>query len=650
MHRSFCTWRPATTGLVCALALACGGTDPVELILERIPLADPQCGVPEGANTVRIRALGQFPVSATTVATFGIGEDVVLSQFPRQIEALAVEVLGPSSDPISVGRTAPFDFERADPGDPLPVFMAPVDGACEVAGLGSPRIEPLAARIMDQVLVTGGHDGTIGVAGAELYDTRTASFRTTEAGHYGTDERGIVGASLTSVGDLAVAVGGPVTAWQSWDRTGQTSGPQFLPEARAFHAAVALDETRLFLAAGCSQVTSSLQCEVSSTLRTTSILDIESGDLTAGPRLQQDRLGGAAYLDGNGSIVLVGGRDMSGALVMGTERVVLGEMEAVLECDASGAASAQLISGSLVTGFGDQSAASGALYWQPSGAADALALVDQPVRSDPTMTVTEDGAIVILGGGQGAARLRPLDGRLLPMATTFGAPRSRHGATVLADGSILVVGGADEVGQARADAWLLRPPLSGPLSNDDVTVRFGEAEAARAWVPRSLASLQLVDSGTPYAQIESSQDKGIPSEFALVAGPELSAARIVATLSAPAGLGVFLGYKEGRGWLVSLRSGQRASVGQIEDGVLTEISGCQQQEVVADADLDDEGAPISLSVELSATTLQVRSGERRLLRCDTLGQPPMGFVGLGAFGSAGARLRVDAMTASRRLP
>ena len=174
-----------------------------------------------GANTVRIRALGQFPVSASTVATFGIGEDVVLSQFPRRIEALAVEVLGASSDPISVGRTAPFDFERADPGDPLPVFMAPVDGACEVAGLSSPRIEPLAARIMDQVLVTGGHDGTSGVAGAELYDMRTASFRGTEEGHYGTDERGIVGASLTSVGELAVAVGGPVTAWQSWDRAGQ---------------------------------------------------------------------------------------------------------------------------------------------------------------------------------------------------------------------------------------------------------------------------------------------------------------------------------------------------------------------------------------------------------------------------------------------
>lgn len=618
----------------------CGGSEPVGLRLRRVPTLDPACALGGDGNTVRVRAIGDFPVTARSSVTFPVGEEISIGQFTAQIEAVEVEVLGATSDPVAVGRSAGFVFDDLEDGDEISVYLAPRDGACELPGLERARMDFRMVALGRRALVLGGSDGDGPLTSVELFDPDDPGSQVLADDHYGTGDRGFAGASLTTVGARAVAAGGPATAWQSWSEDGSSDGPQFLPEGRAFHAAVALDDHRLFLAAGCSQVTSELACDSATLLRSTSILDVDTGALVAGPRLELDRIGGSAFVDVDGSIVVAGGVDAAGALVADAERIDVDALEVGRLSGAAGGVAAQLPSGSVVVGFSGAGPDGVSVIPAAGSSPHSLLGIGAPLAA--TLTTTDDGSLIAIGAS--VARYRPIDGAIVPMAVSLGGARTRHGAVHLADGTVLVVGGADGAGNARADVWRLRPPLRGPLSNDDITVRFADIEVASLWVPRDPAQVVRVADPSPHAEIE-------PGEYAVLAGPRFRSVALNATLAARSGIALLFGFDRGRGWRVELDPGRPAAALELLAGAEEPLVGCDLAEVVADADLiGAEGQPVTLTAVSSPQELVVRSGERMLLRCRSLGTPPLGYVGFGVLDGATERVRLDALTVSRRLP
>ncbi|MBT8493642.1 MAG: hypothetical protein KJO07_11330, partial [Deltaproteobacteria bacterium] len=342
------------------LGLGCGGDDVVGLRLVRVPTLDPACGDLGSASSVRVRALGEFPAGdQAAVVVSADGGEVAIESFSPRLQAVAVEVLGPDGTDLLVGRSAAFDFSDVEDGQELPVFLAAPDGACEVEGMSRARVGPRLVPLGDGALVIGGVDDDGPVATVERFRPAAGDFEILGDDHFGTGSGGFIGASLTAVGNRAIAVGGPVTAWQAWELDGTSAGPQFLPEARAFHAAVAIDSNRVLLAGGCSQVvTGSQSCAPGSALRTTSVLDIDSGEIERGPRLLSDRIGGTAYVDVDGTVILVGGTDLDGSAIASGERLELGADEGVAIANLSGASSGQMLSGSVVVGYGQGAAPS----------------------------------------------------------------------------------------------------------------------------------------------------------------------------------------------------------------------------------------------------------------------------------------------------
>ena len=156
--------------------LGCGGDEGIGLHLRRVPTLEPGCGIGPDANTVRVRALGDFPVTARSSVTFPLGEPITISQFPAQIEGIAVEVFGASSDTVAIGRTGAFDFAELDDGDEVSIFLAPRDGACAVEPMQAARSGAHAVMLGSRVLVLGGRDGSRAVTTVELYNPATASF------------------------------------------------------------------------------------------------------------------------------------------------------------------------------------------------------------------------------------------------------------------------------------------------------------------------------------------------------------------------------------------------------------------------------------------------------------------------------------------
>jgi len=625
--------------LLVGAGAGCGGSEPVGLRLRRVPTLDPDCALSGGGNTIRIRAIGDFPVTARSSVTFPVGEAISIGQFTAQLEGVAVEVFGASSDPVAIGRSAQFAFDDLADGDEVPVYLAPEDGACELRGLERARMDVRAVVLGRQVLVLGGRDADGAVGDVELFDPDQPRSQLVDDDHYGNGERGFAGASLTTFGDRAVAAGGPATAWQLWREDGSSDGPQFLPEGRAFHAAVALDDHRLFLAAGCAQVTSELACDPATLVRSTTILDVDTGELSPGPRLELDRIGGSAFVDVDGTIVVVGGSDGDGVVVADAERIDLATGDVVRLVDAPGSVAAQLASGSVVVGFSGAGPDGVSVIPATGLEPHSLLGIGAPLAS--TLTEADDGSLIAIGAA--VARYRPIDGAVLPLDVDLGGPRSRHGAVRLPDGSLLVLGGADGEGNPRADVWRLRPPLRGPLSNDDLTVRFGDLEVASPWVPRDPAQVVRVADPSPHAEIEG-------GEVAVLAGPRYRAVTMNATVAARTGVSLLLGFDRGRGWRVDLDPGRSAAAVELLAGSEDPLVGCDVEEVVADADLiADDGAPVTVTAVSSPQELSVRSGDRLLLRCRALGTPPLGYVGFGVAGGAD-RVRVDALTVSRRLP
>lgn len=632
--------------------------------LERVkPAADPDCGAPADARNLVITALGEFPATEATARSIEVGAsaaDISIEGFPPGTNSLEVEVRGSGGAVRAVGRTPLFSVDELDDGAVVPVFMAPVDGFCETGPPARARDAPLAARAGASVLVAGGADADGPVDEVELYDPSTGRFSSLGAPLYGSDlEAGLAGASMTAMPDGGVVIaGGGATAFQVYDPEVGFGPPQFLREARAHHAAVALGRDRLLLAAGCARLEGEV-CAAGAALSTSVVLTVSTGELADGPGLARLRVGGRALREADGRVLLIGGVDGDGQVVTDGERIDPDGRGGSQLVAGTGAAGALLAGGGALTGFAPLgAAASQSAAVVPPGALRATEVASIEPRAGPALAALEGGGVLVVGGAVDgddeavAALYAPASGALaaLPAGPVEG-DRSGAAAVALADGSVLVVGGRGAGGAALIDAWIFRPELTGPWSGGR-SATFGTPQSAAPMVPRDpgrARSIAAEGSSPAHYRIEASGDAAaIPSEWAVLAGPLFTSVSLEARIAADGGgAAVLLWFRdEANGAMVALEPGQPAALRSIEAGAVGPLGSCTGEPIAA-ADLAvGEGAGHQFAIEASAGELRAVLDGRTVLRCQ-VAPPAAGLVGVAPLGGEGAVLRLDQISASR---
>ncbi len=450
--------RPLAVTALLLCAAGCG-SDSRTLELVRVqPPADPGCGAASDGRTLLVTALGDFPRSEATAAapSLSTNQRFSIDSFPAETRMLEVVVIGSGGVVRTVGRTAELDLTSLDDGAEVPVFMAPPRGFCPTGdGAGAPRVDPLVVAAGSGALVVGGTDGSgAPVTDALWYDPATGLFTSLGDVFY-TDEHGLRGASTTRMPDGRVAiVGGSKPGYQLYDPAERAAGrPGLLDDPRAHHAAVALDGNRLLLAGGCSTVDADGSCAGGSALLTSVILDVDTGAVEDGPTLARPRIDGTAMLEPDGRVLLAGGVNDSGAPAADGERIdPTGTQAGELVTGATGVAQRLPDGGTLVALAPSGATAAAAAAVVPAGASTARSVAAAPApRAGATLTALDDGRVLVMGGQEVAtgseallyspqlARFDTVDAIVDPGDGEV--TRDHHGAALLPDGSVLVVGG-----------------------------------------------------------------------------------------------------------------------------------------------------------------------------------------------------------------
>ena len=634
----------------CAAAVGCEGGETAVVTLSRVtPPADEACGAPADAGSVIVTALGEHPPSADTALAPELAAGGTLA-IPRTTRALAVEVLGAGGALRAVGRTAPFSVADLSDGASVPIVTAPPQAFCQVGPPQAARSEPLAAAAADGVLVAGGRaEGGGAAGGAEWYDPASGAFEDLGETLYGGSDLGLVGATMTAMGDGRVVIaGGAEPAYQIFRSQDRRFGPAlFLGSGRAHHAAARLSGGQLLLAGGCESLDTDGACASGSALASTAILDIDDGAIAPGPPLSAPRTNAVAIREPGGGVVVLGGETDEGEPAHAAERldVESGRWETV--DIGSAARAAPLVSGSVLAI--DEG---GAAALVPYGASDA-AEVGQVAGSGASATALDTGRVFVIGGGE-AGLVAAATGRRANLGEQVGAAqaagRRGHASIRLRDGSVLIVGGEDERGAPRADAWLFRPELTGPYTSG-ASIAYETRDLAEQVVPRDPRQAEIRDrvGQTPaHLQLASSGGEGdVASEWVIVAGPRFSAPRVEARVSAEEAVALIVGYRDPEHRLeIALREGEPAALWRVDAGRVRWEDACAADPVPTGA-LGGIDAPATISVDIGEDGLRARASGEDVLACGGVFEVPAGHVGVGARGGEGAAVRVDSIRAER---
>jgi hypothetical protein len=626
-------------------------TDPVEKIISVVritPSVDSQCGAPEDARTMVVRALGEFGAGEGSAQSIELGMtgEFSIDRFPVETRMLEVEVRGFAGALRAVGRSLEFSINDLDDGDEVPVFMAPRQGICPTGPAISSRRNPMLARSGNTVLMAGGTDAAgAPVLPLERYDPLSATFVQLEDELYAdTSPLGLLGASMTELsGGDVVIVGGAATAYQVYLSASETlNSPSFYREARAFHAALALDDNRVFLAGGCTQPMSS-GCAVGSELLTSSILDPGTGSIEAGPTLALARIGGSAWRDSNRSVLLVGGVDVNGNPVSAAERLFLDGRASVLIDQVMGA-SAQSQSGALWAGLaGPGQLASGALSVLSPGSSTVNATASAAFAdNDAHLVSLEDGTLLALGrdGGQ---RIRSFDGAAVDLQLDALKDRVGQGAIALPDGTVLIVGGG--VGDPSTDAYVYRPALLGPLSAS-ASVSFFSEELSEGLSSRDPSRIALSAEAGSHAELSLA---GSPEEWLIASGPRFQNLTMETGIATDAGSALlYFGWSSPWShWKVVLSGGTQPILLEVVDGAESEVGGCSGVALGSLASVDSQNRVHEARFEIREERLSLTVDEESVLTCTLDERPPIGEAGLGLRGSFGQELRVDLISLER---
>lgn len=658
----------------CAIAATgCPSEERRTFVLVRVvPEVDPSCGAPTDAGFTTITALGDFPEGNTiSYINNAIQPKISIDTFPAETRALEVVVRANGGAELTVGRTREFDLSELEDGSEIPVFMAKPRGFCPTGSMGDFRAQPLVARAGGGVLVAGGLDSNDElVPTAEWYDPDRGQFLPLGDRPYATvTEGGLLGASMTTLADGRVAiVGGNAQAYQIYEpTTGTFDTPGYLGSPRAFHAAAALPDDSVALIGGCTEVIAdSGQCNFESATRSVQVLDLESGQLTDSPRLGIARVGGSAYVEPSGTVLVFGGLDGDGNAVSAVERIdPMGGSPTETITDAEGSL-APLLSGGVLVGFAPNADPASAWVVPPESA------VGSPVGDGPgpldgaTLTPLEDGKVLVFGGSAepGGSDTEVLPGSLygpfpegflpldpVPVASGLLPQRTGHASVRLDDGSVLLLGGR-RGDLALKDAWIYRHNLTGPLT-PAVEISLGDnARQAELLSPSDPARGGLVyppDSQPTYRLEGSGTDETAVSEWVIAAGPRFINPRITTRLGASAGgVAILLGYMSpNRYYYVELRESEPVRLLRVEPDAGGPEVICTG-DPLGDSDLEvaaDE-APM-FQAQAGPDSFGVWREGVQLLDCDPDDPIERGFVGVGVVGGEGAAIAIDEIAAYR---
>jgi len=648
---SHCRW-----GLLAFLGgmMACGTPDDREVSLVRIaPEAAPNCGAPDDGRTMIVRALGEFPASEATAQSLdlGAGEPFRIERFPAETRMLEAEVRGFGGALRAVGRSTAFSLEALADDEEIPMFMAPLEGVCPTGPTAVARDAPKLAATAAGILVVGGADlaGEPSLA-VELYRPAEGRFELLEATTYGdTSALGLEGASVTSLpsGDVAI-VGGAATAYQVFSASSeQFLAPAFYREARGRHAAVALPNGQVFVAAGCSQI-SARACVDGALLRTSAVLDLESGEISQGPSLQIERIGGTAWLEQPGQILLVGGEDADGVPVAIAERVFLDGAPSQTVAGLAGP-SAQTASGAVWAGLSQRSGAPeitvAALSYEQATA--TVGLAGSFADSGVVMASLDDGSILAVGE-LGAQRIRTLEGRALSIDVPELGGRFGHAAVKLLDGTVLITGGHRSNGDA-AEALVFRPSLLGPESASS-TASFSAADRSEGLSAQDPGRVVVTTDDGAHLELFG----GVVPGRLFLAGPRPQTAtmQVAAGVAGDASIRFYFGWQSASDYheveigpdvaprLVRVIGGATVEVGVDTTGT------CSAIPVDAASIAATEGThEMELRVQRTDVVLSVRG--QAVLTCSLEDAPGPGMMGVGISGDAGTSLRIDLISLSR---
>jgi hypothetical protein len=650
----------ALAGLAAAFEGACGegGTRHVEILLVA-PDVPSGCAVPPAAQRVDLFALGDFvEVGETGDAT----QTLTTARFPAATRALRLAVLGPGGATIAIGRTGSFDASTLDDGGSVALLIGPPRGFCQVGRLAQGRRRPTVAKAAGGVLVVGGIDSQGGPVGlGEWYDPARGVFELLAQAPFD-DLRGARAVTLDDGRVLLVWQDG----FQIFDPATRHFGDPTLAQGVDVHSygqAVKLADGRVLVAGGCLAMDVEPPCAAASSV---AIFDPARGRFVPARDLVQPRAGGAAWLDGDGRVVLVGGFDATGAPAEDAE----GWDEGASASFATGpvGASAPLAAGGFVAGFAPagETEAAAALLVGPLGAAGG-ARTAVVARAGATMTTLDDGAVLVVGGvtpGAGASvpeaeLYRAHAARFEALATSpemLAGRRREHEAVELDDGSVLVLGGVTAPGgEVRGDAWIYRHDVTGPWSSLPAQI-FG-VDGTPLVLPFDAAASR-VEVGTPgkLVLVAQSLRAGPLGGWAIVGGAEYADVTLAATLSVsgdtgPVGVAALVGLTSAGDYLqVVLVPGQVARANVVAHAAVGALV-CEGHVVVAEDALAPDaggvpGALHSLRVDRRGTALEVTLDGASLLTCDSA---PLtrGKVGFGVVGAVGSELRMASIEAVR---
>ncbi len=592
-----------------------------------------------------VTARGDFPVVGRAIPIEADSLEEITS-FPEETRILEVIVEGIGGEELTIGRTREVDFATLEDGDELYVLMAPRRGFCPTGAMGAARAKPLVARAGVGFLVAGGtdEDGDP-VDLVERYDPDRGRFVALADSFYAP---GLAGASMTTLRDGRVVVaGGPETAYQIYDPVDDSIGQTlFLEGARAHHAAAALPDGRLFLAGGCADTTGGGACDFTQMLTDSILLDIDTGDVTAGPSLAAARAGGFAVVEQDGRVLISGGVDAAGEPVMQAVRVdPLGGagqgIAAVLGRPAT------LATGGTLVSFAD-GLESDAVAVIPAGAGSASAVTSvAAARVGTTVTALDDGAVLAVGGRSLAG---PQGLIYSPARQQFGALQGvpfelvDHAAIHLDDGTVVVLGGRDDDDTPRAEAWVYRHDLISEFTGEFNLA--GELEADLL-SPRNPARVTRETAPVRYTISGSDGPADVPSEWLVAGGPRFVEPTVTVTGGVNrGGLAILVGFESFLEYqFVALRGEAAAELFRVRNGT-RERTGCTGDVVDSEAIAADDPMP-RFKMIVSEDRLIVTVDEVELLDCDLMDAIPRGLVGVGVLGDSAAEIVVEQVFARR---
>lgn len=297
-----------------------------------------------------------------------------------------------------------------------------------------------------RVLIVGGDDINPLSSTAEIYDPKTGTFSTT-----GSLQRRRSRHSATLLHDGRVLVAGgygsivyngeiydPATG--TWTTTGSTQEP------RNGHTATLLDDGRVLLVGGSNESTAAF--------RSAELYDPVTGLFTATASMQTPRRGHTATLLSDGTVVIIGGFDGTTGSVANVERydparnifIAAGTMIEARELPAT----ALLADGTILVVGGTLKESSAELYDPVTRTSDDTSRKLKGQRFDHTATLLPNGTVLIVGGIDyttnsshtlADAALYEPETRSFSTTGAMRENRYAHTATLLESGKVLITGG-----------------------------------------------------------------------------------------------------------------------------------------------------------------------------------------------------------------